>query len=80
MPDAGLGKVILPFNVSANTAVRNFPISSSLVIPFLASFAERVPLGITTPSKTTSAARLFLVPANAIPLQISQIRATPTLT
>jgi hypothetical protein len=77
MPDAGLGKVILPFNVSANTAVKNFPISSSLVIPFLASFAERVPLGITTPSKTTSAALLFLVPANAIPLQISQMSATP---
>jgi hypothetical protein len=69
LPDVGLGKMILPFNVSANTAVRKFPISSSFLIPFLASFAERVPFGMTTPSKTTSAALLFLVPANAIPFQ-----------
>ena len=69
VPDVGLGKMILPFKVSANTAVRNFPISSSLVIPFLASFAERVPLGMRTPSKITSAAVLFLVLANAIPFQ-----------
>jgi hypothetical protein len=70
MPDVGLGRVILPFKVSANTAVRKFPISSSVVIPFSASFAERVPFGITTPSKRTSAALFFLVPANAIPFQM----------
>jgi hypothetical protein len=70
IPDVGLGKVILPFRVSANTAVRKFPISSSLVIPFLASFAERVSFGRTTPSKTTSAALLFLISAKVIPFQI----------
>src|SRR5258708_1383246 len=71
-PDLGLGKMILPLSVSANTAVRKSPISSSLVIPFLASLAERVPLGMTTPSKTTSSAFLFFfLPANAIPFRHS---------
>jgi hypothetical protein len=70
MPGAGLGKVILPFRVSANTAVKNFAISSSFVIPFLASIAERVPSGITTPSNRISAGLLFLVPANSVTFQI----------
>jgi hypothetical protein len=48
-------------------AVRNLPISSSFLIPFRAIFAERVPLGITTPSNTMSAALLFRLPAIIVP-------------
>ena len=69
-PDLGLGRVILPFRVSANTDVRKFAISSSFVIPFFANIAERVPFGITTPSKTTSAALSFFVPTDPVPFHV----------
>jgi hypothetical protein len=78
MPDLGLGKTILPLRVSANTDVRKSPISSSFVIPFFASLAERVPLGMTTPSKTTSSAFFFLDMRESVPRpQLRRRKARP---
>lgn len=65
--DSGAGRTILPFRVSAKTAVRKVLISSVVVIPCFASLAERVPLGMTTPSKTISAALCDFFTAIPVP-------------
>lgn len=72
--DSGAGRMILPLRVSAKMAVRKVLISSVVVIPCFASLSERVPLGMTTPSKTTSAAPFGFFTAIPVPFPLTVIR------